>query len=193
MALNFQTACQDMDLNQGRFLVNGKSGYILKPAFMREEGTDFDPITLTRGDWLKHKTLHVMVLVQHFQWFPVLQSFLFCNCALRKKDHVISYMCPPSVIRSYQHSSSPKWTIRNPPSWTRWLKCRCSECQLMLLKKRHLLLKTMVPFLSNTIYMWFVQYLNAVYMKQILAMHVFLYFWGIFSTFYKTISQTQPM
>lgn len=61
VALNFQTACQDMDLNQGRFLVNGKSGYILKPAFMREEGAEFDPITLTRGDWLKHKTLHVMV------------------------------------------------------------------------------------------------------------------------------------
>lgn len=50
-----------MDLNQGRFLVNGKSGYILKPAFMREPRTEFDPITLTRGDWLQHKTLHVMV------------------------------------------------------------------------------------------------------------------------------------
>ncbi|XP_036939376.1 1-phosphatidylinositol 4,5-bisphosphate phosphodiesterase delta-1b isoform X2 [Acanthopagrus latus] len=62
VALNFQTACQDMDLNQGRFLVNGKSGYVLKPAFMREEATEFDPITLTRGDWLKHKTLHVMVI-----------------------------------------------------------------------------------------------------------------------------------
>lgn len=50
-----------MDVNQGRFLVNGKSGYVLKPAFMRDVATEFDPITLTRGDWLKHKTLHVMV------------------------------------------------------------------------------------------------------------------------------------
>lgn len=50
-----------MDVNQGRFLVNGKSGYILKPAFMRESGTEFDPITLTRGVWLQHKLLHVMV------------------------------------------------------------------------------------------------------------------------------------
>lgn len=61
MALNFQTACSDMDVNQGRFLVNGKSGYVLKPAFMRDPGTEFDPITLTRGDWLQQKTLHLMV------------------------------------------------------------------------------------------------------------------------------------
>nr|XP_046264337.1 1-phosphatidylinositol 4,5-bisphosphate phosphodiesterase delta-1-like isoform X2 [Scatophagus argus] len=62
VALNFQTSCSDMDINQGRFLVNGKSGYILKPAYMRDIETEFDPITLTRGDWLQHKTLHVMVI-----------------------------------------------------------------------------------------------------------------------------------
>ncbi|XP_032387062.1 1-phosphatidylinositol 4,5-bisphosphate phosphodiesterase delta-1 isoform X2 [Etheostoma spectabile] len=62
VALNFQTTCTDMDVHQGRFLVNGKSGYILKPAFMRDRDTEFDPITLTRGDWLKPKTLHVMVI-----------------------------------------------------------------------------------------------------------------------------------
>ncbi|XP_019720327.1 1-phosphatidylinositol 4,5-bisphosphate phosphodiesterase delta-1-like isoform X2 [Hippocampus comes] len=62
VALNFQTTCEDMDLNQGKFLVNGKSGYILKPAYMRKAVTDFDPITLTRGEWLKPKTLHVMVI-----------------------------------------------------------------------------------------------------------------------------------
>lgn len=50
-----------MDLNQGRFQVNGKSGYVLKPAFMRDPNTEFDPITLTRGAWLQHKTFHVMV------------------------------------------------------------------------------------------------------------------------------------
>lgn len=62
VALNFQTNCTDMDLNQGRFLVNGKSGYVLKPAYMRDATTEFDPITLTRGEWLKHKTLHVMII-----------------------------------------------------------------------------------------------------------------------------------
>uniref|UniRef100_H3CR59 Phosphoinositide phospholipase C n=1 Tax=Tetraodon nigroviridis TaxID=99883 RepID=H3CR59_TETNG len=62
VALNFQTACSDMDVNQGRFQVNGKSGYILKPAFMRNASTEFDPITLTRGDWLQHRTFHLMVI-----------------------------------------------------------------------------------------------------------------------------------
>lgn len=61
VTLNFQTDCKEMDLNQGRFQVNGKSGYILKPSYMRDDTTEFDPITLTRGEWLKHKTLHIMV------------------------------------------------------------------------------------------------------------------------------------
>lgn len=67
VALNAQTAGTDMDLNQGRFLVNGRSGYILKPAYMRDRATEFDPITLTRGDWLKHKMLHVMVRISLWQ------------------------------------------------------------------------------------------------------------------------------
>ncbi|KAF7667514.1 hypothetical protein LDENG_00059050 [Lucifuga dentata] len=65
VALNFQTSCTDMDVNQGRFLVNGKSGYILKPAYLRDRATEFDPITLTRGEWLKHKMFHVMVISAH--------------------------------------------------------------------------------------------------------------------------------
>ncbi|KAM3866434.1 1-phosphatidylinositol 4,5-bisphosphate phosphodiesterase delta-1-like [Diretmus argenteus] len=62
VALNFQTPCADMDLNQGRFLINGKSGYVLKPSYLRDRSTEFDPITMTRGEWLQHKTLHVMVV-----------------------------------------------------------------------------------------------------------------------------------
>lgn len=93
VALNFQTACSDMDVNQGRFQVNGKSGYILKPAFMREAGTEFDPITLTRGDWLQHKTFHLMVKYGDFH-----PAFRCTDAATRH----------PLVIRSYQHSSSPK-------------------------------------------------------------------------------------
>ncbi|XP_037133002.1 1-phosphatidylinositol 4,5-bisphosphate phosphodiesterase delta-1-like isoform X2 [Syngnathus acus] len=62
VALNFQTSCEEMDLYQGKFFVNGKSGYILKPVYMRNRVTEFDPITLARGEWLKPKTLHVMVI-----------------------------------------------------------------------------------------------------------------------------------
>uniref|UniRef100_A0A667ZK70 Phosphoinositide phospholipase C n=1 Tax=Myripristis murdjan TaxID=586833 RepID=A0A667ZK70_9TELE len=62
VALNFQTPCAEMDVNQGRFVCNGKSGYILKPSFLRDGATEFDPITLTRGPWLQHKLLHVMII-----------------------------------------------------------------------------------------------------------------------------------
>lgn len=62
VALNFQTPCLEMDLNQGHFYQNGRSGYILKPSYLRERDTEFDPITLTKGPWLKRKTLHVMVI-----------------------------------------------------------------------------------------------------------------------------------
>ncbi|XP_051552721.1 1-phosphatidylinositol 4,5-bisphosphate phosphodiesterase delta-1-like isoform X2 [Myxocyprinus asiaticus] len=62
VALNFQTPCPEMDLNQGLFLQNGQSGYILKPSFLRDTATEFDPTTLTKGPWLKQKALHVMVI-----------------------------------------------------------------------------------------------------------------------------------
>ncbi|KAG7488704.1 hypothetical protein MATL_G00037290 [Megalops atlanticus] len=62
VALNFQTPCTEMDLNQGRFLPNGRSGYILKPAYLRNQASKFDPINLTKGTWLQQKTLHVMVI-----------------------------------------------------------------------------------------------------------------------------------
>ncbi|KAG7455508.1 hypothetical protein MATL_G00257500 [Megalops atlanticus] len=62
VALNFQTPSKEMDLNQGCFLPNGMSGYILKPAYLRDATSEFDPITLTRGEWLQHKTLHIMVI-----------------------------------------------------------------------------------------------------------------------------------
>ncbi|XP_036413907.1 1-phosphatidylinositol 4,5-bisphosphate phosphodiesterase delta-1a isoform X2 [Colossoma macropomum] len=62
VALNFQTPCKQMDLNQGRFLPNGKCGYILKPEFMRNPDSQFDPNNLTKGPWLQRKTLHIMVI-----------------------------------------------------------------------------------------------------------------------------------
>ncbi|XP_036412446.1 1-phosphatidylinositol 4,5-bisphosphate phosphodiesterase delta-1b isoform X2 [Colossoma macropomum] len=62
VALNFQTPGPEMDLNQGLFGRNGLCGYILKPSYLRDKASEFDPITLTRGPWLKHKELHVMVI-----------------------------------------------------------------------------------------------------------------------------------
>uniref|UniRef100_A0A8C3Q3I8 Phosphoinositide phospholipase C n=1 Tax=Chrysolophus pictus TaxID=9089 RepID=A0A8C3Q3I8_CHRPC len=43
VALNFQTAGMEMDLCDGLFSQNGHCGYVLKPPFMRDEGTLFNP------------------------------------------------------------------------------------------------------------------------------------------------------
>lgn len=40
---------------------NGFCGYILKPEFMRNLSSQFDPNTLSKGPWLKKKTFHIMV------------------------------------------------------------------------------------------------------------------------------------
>uniref|UniRef100_UPI00398E4B09 1-phosphatidylinositol 4,5-bisphosphate phosphodiesterase delta-1a isoform X2 n=1 Tax=Pristiophorus japonicus TaxID=55135 RepID=UPI00398E4B09 len=62
VALNFQTPGEEMDINQGKFLDNGFAGYNLKPKYLREKKTDFDPKNVQKGDWLKQKKLHVMVI-----------------------------------------------------------------------------------------------------------------------------------
>uniref|UniRef100_UPI003AABCAAB 1-phosphatidylinositol 4,5-bisphosphate phosphodiesterase delta-4 n=1 Tax=Centroberyx gerrardi TaxID=166262 RepID=UPI003AABCAAB len=43
VALNFQTAGLEMDLNDGLFRQNGRCGFVLKPDFMRDSNTEFDP------------------------------------------------------------------------------------------------------------------------------------------------------
>ncbi|XP_072224596.1 1-phosphatidylinositol 4,5-bisphosphate phosphodiesterase delta-3-A-like [Leuresthes tenuis] len=43
VALNFQTPGEQMDLNQGRFLPNGRCGYILKPSFLCSSTSSFNP------------------------------------------------------------------------------------------------------------------------------------------------------
>ncbi|XP_077436235.1 1-phosphatidylinositol 4,5-bisphosphate phosphodiesterase delta-4 [Vanacampus margaritifer] len=43
VALNFQTAGLEMDLNDGLFGQNGHCGYVLKPSFLRDKHTTFNP------------------------------------------------------------------------------------------------------------------------------------------------------
>ncbi|XP_070295813.1 1-phosphatidylinositol 4,5-bisphosphate phosphodiesterase delta-1 [Salvelinus sp. IW2-2015] len=62
VALNFQTPSKEMDLNQGRFRSNGLSGYVLKPEFQRDPGSEFNPMTLTKGPWIKRQAFHIMSL-----------------------------------------------------------------------------------------------------------------------------------
>ncbi|XP_036445128.1 1-phosphatidylinositol 4,5-bisphosphate phosphodiesterase delta-3-A isoform X1 [Colossoma macropomum] len=43
VALNFQTPGEQMDLNRGRFLPNGGCGYVLKPDFLCQPKSNFNP------------------------------------------------------------------------------------------------------------------------------------------------------
>ncbi|XP_064466965.1 1-phosphatidylinositol 4,5-bisphosphate phosphodiesterase gamma-1-like isoform X2 [Ornithodoros turicata] len=48
VALNYQTPDRPMQLNEGRFLQNGRSGYVLRPEFMHDDSYDpYDRTTLT--------------------------------------------------------------------------------------------------------------------------------------------------
>uniref|UniRef100_A0A8C8ZP20 Phosphoinositide phospholipase C n=1 Tax=Prolemur simus TaxID=1328070 RepID=A0A8C8ZP20_PROSS len=50
VALNFQTAGLPMDLQNGKFLDNGASGYILKPQFLRDAQSNFNPNIIRDGN-----------------------------------------------------------------------------------------------------------------------------------------------
>lgn len=61
VALNFQTAGEGMDLNDGLFRQNGNCGYVLKPSFMRVAEKRFDPETPHKRDNYKPIILTVQV------------------------------------------------------------------------------------------------------------------------------------
>ena len=44
VALNYQTSCLQMHLNDGKYLDNGGAGYVLKPEALRKAGMQFDPM-----------------------------------------------------------------------------------------------------------------------------------------------------
>eukprot|EP00027_Filamoeba_sp_ATCC50430_P001013 CAMPEP_0168555584 /NCGR_PEP_ID=MMETSP0413-20121227/8417_1 /TAXON_ID=136452 /ORGANISM="Filamoeba nolandi, Strain NC-AS-23-1" /LENGTH=837 /DNA_ID=CAMNT_0008586453 /DNA_START=37 /DNA_END=2550 /DNA_ORIENTATION=- len=58
VALNYQTGSDPMWINDGKFMDNGGSGYLLKPKFLREEKITFNP----EGKHSVQKTLHVTVI-----------------------------------------------------------------------------------------------------------------------------------
>ncbi|XP_076985919.1 1-phosphatidylinositol 4,5-bisphosphate phosphodiesterase delta-1 isoform X2 [Tamandua tetradactyla] len=62
VALNFQTPGPEMDVYQGRFRDNGACGYVLKPAFLRDPNSTFNPRALAQGPWWARKRLNVRVI-----------------------------------------------------------------------------------------------------------------------------------
>ncbi|KAF0045671.1 hypothetical protein F2P81_002200 [Scophthalmus maximus] len=62
VALNFQTAGEGMDLNDGLFSQNGRCGYVLKPSFMREVEKTFDPEMPQKLDGYNPVMLNIQVI-----------------------------------------------------------------------------------------------------------------------------------
>ncbi|XP_057181972.1 1-phosphatidylinositol 4,5-bisphosphate phosphodiesterase delta-4 [Triplophysa rosa] len=62
VALNFQTAGVEMDLNDGLFSQNGRCGYVLKPAFMRNTEKRFDLETPQNRDGYQPLSLYIQVI-----------------------------------------------------------------------------------------------------------------------------------
>ncbi|XP_036314765.1 1-phosphatidylinositol 4,5-bisphosphate phosphodiesterase zeta-1, partial [Pipistrellus kuhlii] len=60
VALNFQTPGMPMDIQNGKFLDNGGSGYILKPQFLRDIETKFNPKDIPENS--KPVTLTIKVI-----------------------------------------------------------------------------------------------------------------------------------
>lgn len=109
VALNFQTPCKEMDLNQGRFLPNGMSGYVLKPEFQRDPASQFDPKSLQKGPWYKKKSLHIMVWytstpahTKHIQTHSYIQNTQGNTCIqtspwLPNQSNAIGYLVSQSL------------------------------------------------------------------------------------------------
>uniref|UniRef100_A0AAQ5XCB1 Phosphoinositide phospholipase C n=1 Tax=Amphiprion ocellaris TaxID=80972 RepID=A0AAQ5XCB1_AMPOC len=70
VALNFQTAGDGMDLNDGLFSQNGRCGYVLKPDFMKEAEKRFDPETPQQRDHYQPIILTIQVQIYSSSLFP---------------------------------------------------------------------------------------------------------------------------
>ncbi|KAJ7322117.1 hypothetical protein JRQ81_018404 [Phrynocephalus forsythii] len=62
VALNFQSKGAEMDVYQGRFQDNGFCGYVLKPEFLLDEQSEFNPKSVTGGPGWAPKMLQVKVI-----------------------------------------------------------------------------------------------------------------------------------
>ncbi|XP_071037657.1 1-phosphatidylinositol 4,5-bisphosphate phosphodiesterase classes I and II isoform X2 [Parasteatoda tepidariorum] len=62
VALNFQTLDLGMQLNLGIFEYNGRSGYLVKPNFMRRKDRKFDPFTESTVDGIIAGTVSIRII-----------------------------------------------------------------------------------------------------------------------------------
>lgn len=73
-----------MDLNDGRFMQNGGSGYVLKPAIMREEIAYFSANTRDVIPGVSPQILHIKVHISLFHqstlWYFFYHQYVNMYC-----------------------------------------------------------------------------------------------------------------
>lgn len=67
VALNYQTSCLQMHLNDGKYLDNGSAGYVLKPKALRVANNGFDPIS---GPYPAEEALNFSIEVMSASQLP---------------------------------------------------------------------------------------------------------------------------
>lgn len=86
VALNFQTAGEGMDLNDGLFSQNGCCGYVLKPSFMQQTKSGFDPESPQKQEDYQPVILNIQV-----ETLPEERSVcMFCFALL---SHLLYHIC----------------------------------------------------------------------------------------------------
>lgn len=101
VALNYQTTCEEMLVNQSRFKINGNSGYILKPNYLRQlNGADpnFDPTRIETFPRAK----------------PIEYEFTvsFLTTLLRQIDILYIRLYLANKFQSQKKVRKEKWLIR---------------------------------------------------------------------------------
>ncbi len=103
-----------MQLNQGIFELNGRTGYLLKPQFMRRSDRKFDPFAESTVDGIIAGTVSVQVGRRPPFWLPKpvdlfvqspLPNMITCMSMLSQVSHVItSPTDTATIVRSVSHN-----------------------------------------------------------------------------------------
>ncbi|XP_039360258.1 1-phosphatidylinositol 4,5-bisphosphate phosphodiesterase delta-3 [Mauremys reevesii] len=126
VALNFQTPGWEMDLNHGRFLVNGRCGYVLKPSFLRSRQASFDPES---GRGPGHRAALLLVKVITAQQLPKLND---------KKSSIVDPFVRVEIhgVRADCTSQQTEYKLNNGfnPRWDETLSFQLRAPELALVR-----------------------------------------------------------
>uniref|UniRef100_A0A4W3J329 Phosphoinositide phospholipase C n=1 Tax=Callorhinchus milii TaxID=7868 RepID=A0A4W3J329_CALMI len=102
VALNYQSPGLCMDLNNGRFLTNGRCGYVLKPEFMNND-TKFNPFNP------QHKRDPVTLIIQIIRGEHIPISKTCSKITVDPYVQVQIYGLPKDNAKQQSKSNNPKW------------------------------------------------------------------------------------